>query len=104
MVAARRPLLSLLAAATLIACATKPPPPARKPDEGWLTTSAGGLVSVQVRVFDLGGTAGYPDGPRLYYRAFQGAEGARSPLLDWSPLGITRADQDFTTGLVLVEE
>jgi alpha-glucosidase len=104
MLAARRPLLSLLATVTLIACATRPPPPVRKPDEGWLTTSPGGLTAVQVRVIDLGGTAGYPDGPRLYYRAFQGAEGTRSPLLDWSPLGITRADQDFTTDLALVEE
>jgi alpha-glucosidase len=105
---ALRPLSLIVTAVlftNLAACATRPPPAPPKPDEGWLTASPGGVIRVQVRIFDLGGTAGYPDGRRLYYRAFlQGPEATPGPLLDWSPLGVTRADQDFSTGLTLLEE
>src|SRR3954471_10738565 len=81
-------------------CASKPPAPPPRPDEGWTTASPGGGGEVQVRLLDLGATPGYPDVPRLYYRAFQG----KAPILEWSPLGLARQDQDFTTSLAFVEE
>src|SRR4051794_25113686 len=94
----------LALAVTLTACATRPAPPVRPPDEGWTTTSPGGVIQVQVRVFDLGGMAGYPAGVRPYYRAFQGAGNNRVEVLSWSPLGITRLDQDFTGAWTFVDE
>jgi hypothetical protein len=85
--------------AVIAGCAHKPAPPAPRPDDGWTTGSPGGLFSVQVQLLDLAGTAGYPAGARPYYRAFHGMGRARGEVLGWSPLGITRQDEDFTSGL-----
>jgi len=56
-------------------------------------------VTVQVRYFSLAGTADYPAPPRLYYRVTLGGGEARTEILRWSPLGITRKDADFTDDL-----
>ncbi len=69
------------------------------PPEGWGIRSPGGLVTVEVRSFVPQGVAEYPSQPRLYYRAFVGGGDARFEMLRWSPLGITRADADFTDDL-----
>ena len=66
--------------------------------------SPSGLVGVQVRYFSLAGTADYPKQPRLYYRVALGGGGARSEIVRWSPLGITRKDADFTDDLVYLGE
>ena len=69
------------------------------PPDGWVIASPGGLVTVQVRYFSLAGTADYPAQPRLYYRVTLGGGDARTEMLRWSPLGITRKDADFTDDL-----
>jgi len=68
------------------------------PPDGWVVQSPGGLLTVQIRGCSLGGTADYPAPPRLYYRVTLGAEHP-TEVLRWSPLGITRADADFTDDL-----
>src|SRR5687767_13566274 len=70
------------------------------PDQGWLVASPTGNLEVRVVLQDLGGTAGYPAGKRLYYAA---ALDDHQVLLP-SPLGITRADQQFVEGLVFLGE
>ncbi len=74
------------------------------PPDGWATPSPGGLVTVQVRYFSLSGTADYPPQPRLYYRVTLGGGEARTEMLRWSSLGITRKDADFTDDLRFVGE
>jgi len=74
------------------------------PPDGWAIVSPGGLVTVHVRYFSLAGTADYPAQPRLYYRAAFGGGDARTEMLRWSPLGITRKDADFTDDLVYLGE
>jgi hypothetical protein len=74
------------------------------PPDGWVIPSPGGLVTVQVRYFSLAGTADYPAQPRLYYRATLGGGEARTEMLRWSPLGITRKDADFTDDLRFLGE
>jgi hypothetical protein len=74
------------------------------PPDGWAISSPGGLVGVQVRYFSLAGTADYPSQPRLYYRAALGGGEARTEMVRWSPLGITRKDADFTDDLIYLGE
>lgn len=74
------------------------------PPDGWVTSSPGGLVHLQVAMKDLAGAAGLAAGPRLYYRVAHGAGDARVEVLAWSPLGVVRSDQDFTTTLTFVGE
>ena len=69
------------------------------PPDGWVVASPGGQVTVHVRYFSLTGTAGLPAQPRLYYRVAFGGGEARTEVLRWSPLGITRKDADFTDDL-----
>jgi hypothetical protein len=93
----------LLAALLLVACASRAPRPARMPDEGWTTSSPGGLVHVQVRMMDFGPESGTP-GRRLYYRAEHAGTDGRAEVLTWSPLGLTRKDQEFGADLLYVKE
>ena len=74
------------------------------PPDGWVIQSPGGVVTVQVRYFSLAGTADYPAPPRLYYRVTLGGGEARTEILRWSPLGITRKDADFTDDLHFLGE
>ncbi len=74
------------------------------PPDGWVIPSPGGLVTVQVRYFSLARTADYPAQPRLYYRVTFGGGEARTEMLRWSPLGITRKDVDFTDDLRFLGE
>jgi hypothetical protein len=74
------------------------------PPDGWVIPSPGGVVTVQVRYFSLAGTADYPAPPRLYYRVTLGGGEARTEMLRWSPLGITRKDADFTDDLHFLGE
>jgi alpha-glucosidase len=69
------------------------------PPEGWSISSPGGQITVEVRSFAPQGVTEYPSQPRLYYRAFVGGGEARFEMVRWSPLGITRADADFTDDL-----
>jgi Glycoside hydrolase 97. len=69
------------------------------PPDGWAIASPGGQVTVQVRSFSAAGTADYPVQRRLYYRVAFGGGDARTEMLRWSPLGITRKDADFTDDL-----
>jgi alpha-glucosidase len=92
--------LVVLAGLSFLACAS-----ANKkrtgvmPAEGWSIRSPGGQITVEVRSFAPQGVSEYPGQPRLYYRAFVGGGEARFEMLRWSPLGITRADEDFTDDL-----
>jgi alpha-glucosidase len=62
----------------------------------WTLASPDGAVQATVQLSDSGGKADYPAGVRLYYSVSLDNQVA----LPLSPLGITRADQDFTQGLV----
>jgi hypothetical protein len=74
------------------------------PPDGWIIASPGGLVRVQVRHFSPAGTADYPAQARLYYRVELGGGEARTEMVRWSPLGITRKDADFTDDLAYLGE
>ena len=69
------------------------------PPDGWMIVSPSGLLTVQVRQFSPTGTPDYPTQPRLYYRVAFGGGEAKTEILRWSPLGITRKDADFTDDL-----
>ncbi|MGB8298507.1 MAG: glycoside hydrolase family 97 N-terminal domain-containing protein [Polyangia bacterium] len=69
------------------------------PSQGWKVTSPSGLLTMEVRRFSPTGTPDYPTQPRLYYRVVFGGGEAKTELLRWSPLGITRQDADFTDDL-----
>ncbi len=97
--AMKRATLAVLAAGALVGCAGRQHGPARSLDE-WTVGSPGGVVQVNVRLMDLGGTAGYTAGRRLYYRALHGPV----EVLAWSPLGLTRDDEDFTQGLTFTDQ
>jgi alpha-glucosidase len=92
--------LVVLCGLSLLACASAQRKKAvSMPTEGWSIRSPGGQITVEVRSFIPQGVAEYPSQPRLYYRAFVGGGDARFEMLRWSPLGITRADADFTDDL-----
>jgi hypothetical protein len=52
-----------------------------------------------VQLIDKGTAAGYTAGVKLYYRVEAGGPSSYSAVLDDSPLGITRADAGFVSGL-----
>jgi hypothetical protein len=81
-------------------CAAVPARGRKIPASGWLIASPSGDLEVKVELSDLGGTAGYPAGHRLYYSARLGDSQVVFP----SPLGITRADQQFVEGLNFLDE
>ncbi len=99
----RAPLL-LLWACVGAACASRGGVRATTPEAGWLTSSPGGVLHVHVRLADLGGTAGYPPGARLYYQAAHGGGDGQTVVMPWSPLGITRQDQAFVDGLRFISD
>jgi len=67
----------------------------------WTIISPGDVVRATVELADKGGTSGYPAGVRLYYTVQTGGPEAHTTVLEDSPLGITRSDQDFVDGLAL---
>lgn len=67
----------------------------------WTVTSPQGVVRGTVELGDKGGIADYPAGrARLYYRVEVGGPDAYVAVLEESPLGLSRSDQDFVDGLV----
>lgn len=67
--------------------------------EEWSLQSPGGLICATVALEDLGSMEGYSPGPRLYYRIDRKSGDGTVPVLPFSPLGITRADQGFVEDL-----
>jgi alpha-glucosidase len=66
----------------------------------WTVTSPDGRIQMQVRLAEPDRTGAYPPGKtRLYYQVAHD----RQAVLAWSPLGISRSDQDFVDGLAFVE-
>jgi Glycoside hydrolase 97. len=74
------------------------------PSQGWVMASPGGLLTMELRHFSPTGTPDYPTQPRLYYRVAFGGGEAKTEILRWSPLGITRKDADFTDDLCYLGE
>ncbi len=70
--------------------------------EQWEIRSPNGAVCATVALDDLGSLEGYSPGVRLYYQVSRKSENTDSPILPFSPLGITRNDQGFVEGLKLV--
>ena len=70
----------------------------------WTISSPGDRVKATVQLADLGGTADYPSGVRLYYTVSAGGPTAYAEALQWSPMGLVRSDQDFVDGLSFVSE
>jgi hypothetical protein len=70
-------------------------------ESSWTIVSPGDVVRATVELADKGGVSGYPAGVRLYYTVQTGGPTAYATVLEDSPLGITRADQDFVDGLSL---
>jgi alpha-glucosidase len=68
-------------------------------EQSWEVVSPNGRVAVQIETADLGTTAAYPAGQRLYFQVSFGEEGSRHPLLLASPLGIARQDEAFLEDL-----
>ncbi len=67
--------------------------------ERWQIDSPDGAVGVSVVLEDLGAQEDYSPGARLYYRIERKSAAGAATVLPDSPLGITRADQDFVEGL-----
>lgn len=65
----------------------------------WTITSPGNVIRATVQLLDKGNAAGYTAGVKLYFRVEAGGPAAYATVLDDSPLGITRADASFVTGL-----
>ena len=63
--------------------------PARAADR-WTLASPDGTLHFDLRL--------EPDGS-LRYAVFRSERAERRPILEWSPLGVTRRDQAFLTGL-----
>jgi hypothetical protein len=56
---------------------------------------------MSVQLAKLQNTADYPAGKeRLYYKVEYGSAYGRKTVVEWSPLGLVREDQDFVDGLV----
>lgn len=84
----------------LVGCASKPIGPQAHPDDGWTTSSPGGIVHVTVR---LSTTANAAE-PPLQLSAAHGAGRAHAEVLLPSPLGIRREDDDFSRDLSFVTD
>lgn len=67
--------------------------------QNWSVTSPNGKVKITVQLADLGGTADYPQGNRLYYRVEQGTEGNRAIVVGDSPLGLQLQGRDLFSAL-----
>jgi hypothetical protein len=68
---------------------------------GCATKAGGGQPAGPIRTSSPGGVVHFEiDASRLQYRVLVGA----AEVLAWSPLGITRADEDFTAGLAFLDE
>jgi hypothetical protein len=92
--------LALLSALAGLGCAASQLHSGQGPGDGWQITSPDGRLRVLMRLRDLGGTADFPEGKRLYYWAEYGEPGGtRAPVLEPSPLGIRREDQAFVDDL-----
>ena len=65
----------------------------------WTITSPGNVIRATVQLLDKGDAAGYTAGAKLYYRVEAGGPSSYTTVLDDSPLGITRADASFVSGL-----
>lgn len=70
----------------------------------WSISSPGDKVKGTVQLADLGGTADYPAGSRLYFSVSSGGPTAYSVVVEPSPLGLVRADRNFVDGLSFVSE
>jgi hypothetical protein len=77
----------------LCGCATTSTKPTG-PTDATRTSSPGGVVHFDLRLVD----------GRLEYRVLHGPSAEAREVLTWSPLGITRDDDDFRSGLGLVGE
>lgn len=67
----------------------------------WRLNSPDGNISITVVLADLGAQAHYPAGQkRLYYQIENKVAGQLQVVLPFSPLGISRDDQDFIDGLL----
>jgi hypothetical protein len=58
----------------------------------WTISSPGDKVKSIVQLADLGGTADYPAGIRLYFSVSTGGPTAYSEVVEPSPLGLVRSD------------
>jgi hypothetical protein len=67
--------------------------------EQWQIESPDQAICVRVALDDLGSLEGYSAGNRLYYRIDRKTNDTQSPVLPFSPLGITRSDAVFVDGL-----
>jgi hypothetical protein len=74
-------------------------PPHLDTAASWTIVSPGDVLRATIELADRGGVSGYPAGERLYYTVQAGGPSAYTTVLESSPLGLTRADQDFVDGL-----
>ncbi|MBN1758743.1 MAG: glycoside hydrolase family 97 catalytic domain-containing protein [Chitinispirillaceae bacterium] len=72
----------------------------------WTLTSPGNSLQATVQFTDLNGEADYPSGQRLYYAVGIGSPDSYTEVIEPSPMGIEREDQNFVDGLTFdsVEE
>jgi hypothetical protein len=70
----------------------------------WTISSPGDKVKAVIQFADLSGQADYPAGARLYYSVSAGGPTAYSDVLQPSPMGLTRSDRGFVSGLTFVSE
>ena len=68
----------------------------------WTISSPGNKVEATVQLADLGGTADYPAGTRLYFSVSSGGPTAYSVVVEPSPMGLVRSDKNFVDGLSFV--
>jgi hypothetical protein len=70
----------------------------------WTISSPGSKVQATIQLADLGGTADYPAGQRLYFSVSVGGPSAYSVVVEPSPMGVVRSDKNFVDGLTFVSE
>ena len=70
----------------------------------WTIFSPGSKVQATIQLADLGGTADYPAGQRLYFSVSVGGPAAYSVVVEPSPMGLVRSDKNFVDGLTFVSE
>ena len=69
----------------------------------WQLSSPDNRITCEIALRAFPDDAVYPTQKRLYYRIkFQQPKSVKAVLLDWSPLGISRDDQDFLDDLKFV--
>lgn len=67
--------------------------------DNWTLTSPGRSLQATVQFADLNGEADYPSGQRLYYAVSIGSPDSYTEVIEPSPMGIEREDQNFVDGL-----